>query len=56
MAFISACQSADIGNIFINSGLVPVVIAVDSKQEIMDEVCKLFSNAFYKNLINGKGI
>ena len=56
MAFISACQSADIGKIFLDSGLVPVVIAVDSNQEIMDEVCKLFSNYFYKNLISGFGI
>ena len=56
MAFISACQSSEIGKIFIKSGLVPVVIAVDSNQEIMDEVCKLFSNHFYRNLLNGKGI
>ena len=56
MAFISACQSSEIGKIFIKSGLVPVVIAVDSNQEIMDEVCKLFSNHFYRNLLNGMGI
>ena len=42
IAFISACFSEKIGKIFFDSG-VPVVIAVNSKQPIYDEFCKVFS-------------
>ena len=38
IAFISACFSEKIGQIFFDSG-IPVVIAVNSKQPIMDEFC-----------------
>ena len=42
LAFVSACYSEEIGEIFFKSG-IPIVIAVNSGQEIMDDCCKLFS-------------
>lgn len=55
VAFISACYSEKIGEIFFKSG-IPVVIAVNSKQPIMDDCCKMFSQQFYTNLLNGDNI
>ena len=55
MAFVSACQSEEIGEIFLKSG-VPVVVSVNSDQEIMDEVCQIFSSTFYDFLLSGNTI
>ena len=55
MAFVSACQSEQIGQIFLDAG-IPAVIAVNSETQIMDEVCKSFSKMFYKHLLNGGSI
>ena len=41
-----------IGEILLQAG-IPIVIAVNSDQEIMDDVCKLFSKHFYTNLLEG---
>ena len=55
LAFVSACQSEEIGNILKEAG-VPVVIAVNADQEIMDDACKIFSSYFYTNLLLGHTI
>ena len=55
MAFVSACQSEEIGEIFLKSG-VPVVVSVNSDQEIMDEVCRVFSSSFYEYILAGNTI
>ena len=55
VAFVSACHSEEIGNIFHRAG-IPVVIAVNSKTEIMDKVCRLFASNFYQNLLDGETI
>jgi hypothetical protein len=49
---VSACHSEVIGEILLKAG-IPIVIAVNSDQEIMDDVCKLFSKHFYTNLLEG---
>ena len=55
LAVVSACQSEEIGRIFHESG-IPVVIAVNSSQEIADDACQLFSKKFYEYLLKGKSI
>ena len=55
IAFVSACQSEHISEIFLNSG-IPIVISVNSQKLIMDRVCKLFSRHFYRNLLDGQTI
>ena len=55
LAFISACQSEEIGNIFHKAG-IPIVIAVNANQEIADQACKLFSSIFYTRLLSGSTI
>lgn len=63
LAFVSACQSEEIGEIFLKAG-IPIVISVNTDLEIMnnvdrdfgtimDRVCKLFSKHFYRNLLQG---
>ena len=52
LAFVSACHSEEIGEIFFKAG-IPVVIAVNSETPIMDTVCKQFSQYFYQNLLDG---
>ena len=52
LAFVSACQSEKIGEIIHEAG-VPIVIAVNSTQEILDEACAIFSSEFYKCLLKG---
>jgi hypothetical protein len=55
VAFVSACQSEQIGEIFLKAG-IPVVISVNADQEIMDRVCNLFSLQFYRYLLDGHTI
>lgn len=55
LAVVSACQSEEIGRILHESG-IPVVIAVNSSQEIADEACGLFSKKFYEHLLKGRSI
>ena len=43
------------GEIFFKAG-VPVVVCVQSNEEIDDECCKEFSKEFYKNLVDGHTI
>ena len=52
LAFVSACHSEKIGEIFLNAG-VPIVIAVNSTQRILDKVCKNFCRTFYDSLLMG---
>lgn len=55
LAFVSACQSEEIGKIFLEAG-IPIVISVNSEQNIMDQVCNIFSQQFYRNLLDGNTI
>lgn len=55
LAFVSACQSEEIGKIFFEAG-IPVVIAVNSNQGIMDSACRTFSSQFYRQLLLGHSI
>lgn len=55
LAVVSACQSEEIGRIFGDAG-IPVVIAVNSNEEIADEACKVFSKKFYDGLLKGSTI
>ena len=52
LAFINACHSEQMGNIFFNAG-IPVVVCVSSGEEIDDDCCKEFSRQFYKSLLEG---
>ena len=62
LAFVSACQSEEIGQIFLNAG-IPIVISVKTDLEqmnidqnfgsILDSCCQLFSQNFYRNLLQG---
>lgn len=54
LAFVSACHSEEIGQIF--KKVVPVVIAVNSDNAILDDACKLFSQEFYAYLLMGQTI
>lgn len=53
LAFVSACHSEKIGEIFLKAG-VPIVIAVNSSQAILDKVCKNFCRTFYEQLLMGQ--
>lgn len=50
LAFISACQSEEIGKIFSKAG-IPIVIAVNAGQSIKDSACARFSSIFYSYLL-----
>jgi hypothetical protein len=54
-AFVSACHSEQIGNVFRKAG-VPVVIAVNANTTVLDQACKLFSQSFYSFLLEGTTI
>lgn len=55
IAFVSACKSEEIGEIFHNSG-IPIVIAVNSQSFISDEICLIFSRHFYMQLLEGNTV
>jgi hypothetical protein len=55
LAFVSACQSEQIGDLFLKAG-IPIVISVNADQEIMDRVCNLFSLQLYRFLLDGYSI
>jgi hypothetical protein len=42
LAFVNACHSGRMGEIFLEAG-VPVVVCVDSGEAIDDKCCKRFS-------------
>lgn len=55
LAFINACHSQRMGEIFIEVG-VPIAVCVQSNETIDDDACKLFSKEFYKKLVDGDTI
>ena len=50
LVFISACHSELIGDIFLKANF-PVVVAVNSQTQILDDVCQLFAKNFYRHLL-----
>jgi len=55
LAFVSACHSEKIGNIFSSCG-IPIVIGVNQYTEIADEICLIFSRHLYMHLLQGATI
>ena len=55
LAFVNACHSRKMGDIFFKAG-VPVVVCVQQSEAIDDECCKEFSKEFYKKLVAGISI
>ena len=52
LAFVNACHSGKMGEIFFQAG-VPVVVCVHSGEEVDDDACKEFSKTFYTHLVRG---
>jgi hypothetical protein len=55
LAFVNACHSAKMGEIFFKAG-IPMVVCVNANETIDDECCKEFSKEFYKKLVDGQTI
>lgn len=55
LVFIAACHSEAIGRIFHRLG-APVVIAVNSENQVQDKAAKVFSTELYTQLLNGFSI
>jgi hypothetical protein len=50
--FVASCHSKLIGEVFQQAG-AQHVICVNTRERIMDEVCRVFARAFYHALIRG---
>ena len=55
LVFVSACHSESVGSAFAEAG-VPHVVAVSSKEEMLDLASQEFAQAFYTALFAGKTV